>query len=317
MPHSRETGLALVVVLFSLVMMTVLISWLAEDILLSVRRTENLRDAEQAYQIAAGSESWARLVLMRDAAETETDHSGESWNKLGKSIDIDHGSQKTLVEDLQGRFNINNLSAEVSAGKLEATKQPTPWTDAFRRLLLVLDLEEGLADAVLDWLDSDYSVRGVFGAEDSDYLALNPPYRAANRMLSDVSELLWIKGFSRDVLSRIEPYLAALPATGVRINVNTAPATILRILTRDILPENQAIALTEERTSDGPFTTDDFLRHDMMAGEQDAELLVTDRSSFFLIRSHVEHGRARFSLESTVRRDGNRVTVMQRRQALN
>ncbi len=60
-------GMALVTVLFILTIMTVTVSWLSEEMLLALRRTENVRDVEQSWQMLMGSESWAVSVLARDS----------------------------------------------------------------------------------------------------------------------------------------------------------------------------------------------------------------------------------------------------------
>lgn len=53
-----------------------------------------------------------------------------------------------------------------------------------------------LADALIDWRDEDDIPVSPHGAESSYYMTLNPPYRAKNRFLETVEELLMIKGFN-------------------------------------------------------------------------------------------------------------------------
>ena len=67
----------------------------------------------------------------------------------------------------------------------------------FRRLLAILDLSPGLADALADWIDADGVPQPNDGAEDSYYGSLQPPYLAANRPLTDLSELALVRGFAR------------------------------------------------------------------------------------------------------------------------
>lgn len=314
---ARMQGIALVIVLFILTMMTVLITWLSDDLMLSIRRTENIRDSEQAYQLAIGSEQWGVSVLSRDAAETQTDHLGEIWNNLGEGVNVEEGKLETVIQDQQGRFNINNLLVEATE-TVPVPGQPVAdhiWIPAFRRLLVVLELDEGLADAVLDWMDPDESVRGSYGAEDSDYLGESPPYRAANRMLNDVSELLWIKGFNSEVIAKLAPNITALPATGVAINVNTAPESVLRILGKSVLSKSEGAILAEGQVQESGYTVDQFMQHDMMAKEREiAARLIDDKSSYYLIQSTAQYGRARLVLKSLAKRDGGKAIVIRRRQ---
>jgi general secretion pathway protein K len=61
---------------------------------------------------------------------------------------------------------------------------------------------------------------------DAYYLALDPPYLAANQPLLDIDELALVRGFDDNVRARLRPYITALPAT-TAVNVNTAPAEVI------------------------------------------------------------------------------------------
>ncbi len=310
--------MALITVLFILTIMTITVTWLSEEVLLSLRRTENIRDSEQSWQALLGSESWAVSVLARDRRESESDHPAESWNNLGQGVQIEHGELLTVIEDMQGRFNLNNLFDESIVTSSSAEKSPAPliWTPAFKRLLISLELDPDLSDAVLDWLDPDQNVRSSSSAEDAGYLGMDPPYRAANRAFSDVSELLYVKGFDKTMVERLAPFISALPATGVRININTAPAGLLRILGKKPLSVDDSERLVDEQPKDG-YTVESFLQHDMMAGQQDiATPLIDNKSSYFLIRSHTDFGRARMKIKSLVERQDGITTVVRRRPVL-
>lgn len=314
----RMQGMALVTVLFILTLMTVSVSWLSEEVLLALRRTENVRDSEQSWQMLLGSESWAVSVLARDGRESESDHTAESWSNLGQGVEIEHGKLSTIIEDMQGRFNLNNLIKESVVVLPQNNKDPRPlvWTEAFRRLLVSLQLNPDLSNAVLDWLDPDQDVRGSSGAEDSDYLSLEIPYRAANRQFSDVSELLQVNGFDKKTVGMLAPYIVALPVDGIPININTAPAGVLRILGKDLLSEAESERLVAERPETG-YTVEEFLQHDMMSGEQDiASPLIDIKSNYFLIRSSIEFGRARMKITSLVERKDERIEVINRSPVL-
>lgn len=311
-------GMALVTVLFILTIMTVTVSWLSEEVLLALRRTENIRDSEQSWQMLMGSESWAVSVLARDSRESETDHPAEAWNNLGQGVQIEHGTLTTVIEDMQGRFNLNNMIEESTVDYQPTGDKPDPriWTQAFRRLLISLELNPDLSNAVLDWLDPDQNVRGASGAEDADYLSVEPPYRAANRQFSDVSELLRVKGFDVKAVEALAPYLVALPVSGVSININTAPAGVLRVLGKNLLSENESERLISERPEEG-YTLEEFLQHDMMSGEQDiASPLIGISSNYFLIRSSTEFGRARMKITSLVERKDEKTEVINRSPVL-
>ncbi len=89
-----------------------------------------------------------------------------------------------------------------------------------RRLLGFLELDESLADVIADWLDEDRQPRFPHGAEDESYLGMTPPYRAANRPLTSLSELRLLKGMDASTYHKLVPYVSALPP-GTPLNVNT------------------------------------------------------------------------------------------------
>ena len=315
---SYTKGMALITVLFILTIMTITVAWLSEEMLLSLRRTENVRDSGQAWQMVTGSEAWAISVLARDSRESESDHPAESWSNLDQGVKVEHGDLSTVIEDIQGRFNLNNLIEESVATSPSAANNPEAkiWTEAFKRLLSSLELNPDLTDAVLDWLDPDQNVRGSYGAEDADYLSLTPPYRAANRVFSDVSELQYIKGFDQKTIATLAPFISTLPATNVRININTAPAGLLRILGNRPLSVAESERLSNERPEDG-YTVESFLQHDMMAGEQNiAASLIDDKSDYFLVTSSAEFGRARMKIKSLVERRDEVTGVIKRSPVL-
>ncbi|MEA1888786.1 MAG: type II secretion system minor pseudopilin GspK [Pseudomonadota bacterium] len=316
---STAKGMALVIVLFILVIMTTTAAWLSEDILLHLRTTENTRNSTQAWQTLLGSESWALSVLIKDSQESQSDHPGEGWNSLGKGVEIEQGRLLTVIEDMQGRLNLNNMIEESIISSPQTPNKPDAriWTGAFRRLLISLELNPLLSDAVLDWLDPDQNVRGTSGAEDVDYLSMTPPYRTANHAFSEISELLQVKGFDKKTVQKLAPFIAALPAKDVRININTAPAGLLRILGKNTLSIDESRRLVSDRPQDKGYTVEEFLQHDMMAGEQDiATPLITNQSSYFLIKSSAEIGRSRAKIVSLVERKNGKVGVIGRSPVL-
>ena len=107
----RESGVALLSVLFILVLLSTLSVYTIEDQYLALRRISNQQDAEQGYQLAAGAEQWVMKVLQRDGAESETDHLNEAWNNVLPGVAVERGKLSALVTDEQGRFNLNNLQA--------------------------------------------------------------------------------------------------------------------------------------------------------------------------------------------------------------
>jgi len=85
---------------------------MASEQQLDIRRTGNILDRAQAWQFALGMETIARLALRKDAENNKTDHKMEEWNKPVQFPAPDGAEGDMIggrIEDLQGRFNLNNL----------------------------------------------------------------------------------------------------------------------------------------------------------------------------------------------------------------
>src|SRR4029077_12156653 len=113
-------------------------------------------------------------ILRQDMVDSpQSDNLGEIWATELPPLPVDGGTIQGRLEDLQGRFNLNNLINDRGLPDPVALKQ-------FERLLSLLEIDATLAGGVLDWLDPDTDVRFPNGGEDTTYAAADPPYRAAN-----------------------------------------------------------------------------------------------------------------------------------------
>lgn len=83
------------------------------------------------------------------------------------------------------RFNLNRL--------VEFVDDDDPLTDAELALSHIPGMTADIANAILDWIDSD-SERRPGGAESADYQALAVPYAARNGPMRAIDELLQIQG---------------------------------------------------------------------------------------------------------------------------
>jgi general secretion pathway protein K len=182
------------------------------------RESELTADHVQAQTLVLAGVDWARAVLSDDRRLGNIDHLGEPWALRLPPMSVETGELAGYIEDQQGLFNLNNL---VTGGKVNAVQ-----LGHFQRLLSLLDLPAALSGTLVDWIDADSEPQPQGGAEDGVYLALEPPYLAANRPLTDISELALVQGFNDGVRARLRPFVSALPAF-TAVNVNTAPPEVL------------------------------------------------------------------------------------------
>ena len=307
--EKRQRGVALVTALLVVSLATVAAVAMVTRLQVDMRRTGNLLNGEQAYAYAIAAESWAPVILRRDQKDSDFDSLEEDWATALPPIAVEGGFVNGHIEDLQGRFNINNL--------IEDDGEPTEAEAAvnaeelayFERLLEVLDLEVALAPALLDWLDADINTRFPDGAEDNTYLLADTPYRAANRPMVSISELRLVKGFTPEVVAVLEPHVTALPEETV-ININTATPAVLRALHQE-LDDSGVEQLIADRGEDGYEDVDTFLEHTALAG-LDLDIEVDIVSEWFNVLTATSVGRGQAQLESLFRREENKLQVLSR-----
>jgi len=106
-----------------------------------------------------------------------------------------------LVEDAQNtrvRFGVENESSRLHlADVLRWDKQQSG--NGRKALMKLPGMTEPVADAILDWIDSDSEPRGT-GAEDEYYSGLEQPYSPRNALPESIEELLLVKGVTRELL---------------------------------------------------------------------------------------------------------------------
>jgi general secretion pathway protein K len=218
----RERVVALITAVLIVALATILAVNVTFSGMLDQRRSASMFAFDQGYEVALGGEAWAADILKKDAQESQQDHSAEIWAQALPPLPIDDnvGTIEGRLEDMQGRFNLNNL-----VNKTDGTPDPKA-IHQLERILQILDLEPSWATIIADWIDFDTQPNFPDGAEDPTYLGENPPYLAANMPITRTSELLSLPKFGIERYRKIAPFIAALPA-GTKINVCTAPGPVL------------------------------------------------------------------------------------------
>ncbi len=237
---ARQRGVAIVLAMGVVALAAIAATAIAVSQSTWSRRNELSAGHVQAQAMVGAGVDWARAVLSDDRRTSGTvDHLGEPWALRLAPIPVDNGELLGHIEDAQGRYNLNNL---VSGGKINIKQY-----ENFQRLLSILDLPPQLAGALADWIDADSEPQPQGGAEDGYYLALDPPYLAANRPLADVEELALVRGFDAGVRARLRPFVTALPRF-TPVNVNTAPPEVIAAIIRNMdIDMARAFALERDR----------------------------------------------------------------------
>jgi general secretion pathway protein K len=294
MPARRaQRGIALVTAVMIVAIAAAIAVQIAFAHQIWFRQMENVADRDATDWLRRGALHWASLALLEDAAQSSTDHLGENWAMGLPTLPVEGGTIRVSIEDAQGRFNLNSVGNPASLQVLS-------------RLLQVLRLDPQLANAVLDWIDTD-SVASAGGAEDVDYLNLNPPYRAANRPMASVDELRLVRGFDANTVAALLPYVTVLPVATNDINVNTASPVVLAALTGMDLPTAQRIA--EDRASTAYKSVDEF-KSKLPRGSTPPTAGMILKTDFFLVTLDTSIGRHERRTEALLQRLPNKTTTL-------
>jgi general secretion pathway protein K len=345
--HRRQRGVALIIALVLVALAAILATKLTYDGWLERRRTIGVIAAEQAFHFAVGAEALAADVLTQSAQSAQTGPNGQnaqntqnlqnsqSQQSSGKQQDTlaqpwaqptqplpitpdddpegePIGTLQGALEDMQGRFNLNNLGHVIVVnGKQEQDPQPL---QQFQRLLVSVGLETKWAGIARDWIDADDQPGSPDGAEDAVYTGQTPPYRTGNWPMTSPSELMNLPGFGADRYRKIAPYVTALPTATALINVCTAPALVLESLADSLSGEYSGSpeVLSAGRKS-GCFP--DIPTFINVVGPQQSAVitpLITDHTSYFRLTTRVTLGTTQFTLYSLLMRGNTKVTPLLR-----
>jgi general secretion pathway protein K len=240
----RQRGIALITALVVVAIATGMAAAIIWRTGLDTRRTATLVQGDQATEYALGAEAWAEQILARDGRKNPGITAlNQTWAQQLPPLPVDGGEIQGKIEDLQGRFNINNVATPQGAQQ-------------FAALLQALGQDPTLAPAVSQWMSNTAANSGV-DATDDYYSRLQPAYLTGQMPMQSISELLLVKGFTPAVYAQVSPYLCALPvqtsgaagAGGTIVNLNTASGPVMQALNPEHLTADVAQQLIGERGS--------------------------------------------------------------------
>lgn len=297
-----QRGVAVVTALLVVMLATTVVAGLFVRETVTIRAVENRLALAQTRWVERAAIDWARVILRADARSGVVDHLGEPWavpvaeTRLDETVTggatLDDRRRPAMlagqIVDAQARFNLGSMmqGGQVSQANLAA----------FRRLLLLLDQPESLADMVLSRL-----LRSMQRTVDGRVV---PPAELA---LSRIDDLRTVPGFDAAVIEALRPFVVVLPEPTL-VNVNTAPAEVLAALVPGVeLAGARRFVARRERT---------FFRSLGEAAQQfdgqpvlPADLLSVG-SRFFAVRGMVRFDRVETSTETLLSRGPDRVDIL-------
>jgi general secretion pathway protein K len=287
--HARPRGIALIIVMLVIVVLSTLAAGFAYSMKVETRLARNVTSEPDMLWCARSGVELARYVLALQLAcpEEPFDALMQRWaggpggacatdGPLAEiplqDVALGPGRISVKITDLESKININLASRDLLQRALELM----PTVDALKASQII--------DSIEDWKDPNDAPQ-LNGAERDFYLSGPDPYIAKNGPIDDLEELLLIRGIREDTqiywgptnvtggamlspvpsISRLSPLSAPAPIGLVnlfntlsrpQVNVNTASADVLQLLPG--MDRNLALGVIQLRAGmDGVDGTED------------------------------------------------------------
>ena len=219
----RETGAALLTVLILVGIMGAIAVGVFDRLRLATMLTGNAGGLETARGFAEVGEQLVsvRIDDLLAASPQRTTLAG-GWHGRPITLPLPGGTARARVTDGGNCFNLNSLVTGTPPAALAS--RPIA-IGQFVNLIRLQGVSQSdarrIAASAADWIDSD-DRPNPDGAEDAVYAAAPRPYRTANTLMAEASELRAVQGVTPTLYARLRPWLCALPVADLSpINVNT------------------------------------------------------------------------------------------------
>lgn len=206
----RQKGMALVLVLWVLSLLTIM----AGSFALSMRRESSIvagiKNNAQAKAIAESGIAMAEMMLLNPDPV-------KGWRADGSIYEINATGAKIRVRLLSesGKLDINKADETLLNGLM--TYAPVEAEQQIK-----------LASAILDWRDEDDLVH-IEGAEKQEYQDAGLSYPPRNKPFQSVEELQLVLGMNKSVFLWIEP-LVTVYSGQQQVNLQVATKEVLQVI---------------------------------------------------------------------------------------
>jgi general secretion pathway protein K len=337
----KQKGVALIVVLLIVAIITVIAVEMSSRLQLNVARTLNLKANNQAYWYALGAEQFAKKSLITlNTLTPENTNLSQPWAETFE-YPVEGGSIKAQLIDMQACFNLNAINSGESANTANSTNSmnsstatnsanpttakigPSPSQKSFQLLLesYINDslVVETIRDSLIDWIDKD-SIPNNYGAEDADYESLVNPYLAANSPLGHASEIRLINGIDQLLamggFQDLRKAICVLPESKLAVNVNTITKENAVVLSA-LLGQNSNVGadIIGSRPPEGFQSDEAFLNLSevqalSLSKQQKSWFKVT--TQYFRLNVTAKFQGSQFTLSTIFKVDSSEITIISR-----
>lgn len=239
MSARNNRGMVLVVVMAALALMTAMLAEFAYGVYVNTTVLANWQVSQRLSLTASSGAVIASNLIAQNIRNFA--YTYPTTLMLPPTEPFKDGTiVSVVVEDESMKFNLNSLV------------KPNGETDeeyalpAFKRLLVALELDPLLADALADWTDRDERPASTHGEEG-----------AKNAPLESADEILLVSGVSAQIYDKLLPYVTVHgqgALGGAQININGAETPVLMSLHESMTEElaKRLIAYREARAFTRP-----------------------------------------------------------------
>jgi len=295
----QQRGAALIIVLGLVALIS---SWAIDALYtdnIALRRAENSDNALRAKQASQSAMILAANVLKQDSSDSQNDDLDEVWAQQAPPFPIDDGLVQASIIDSNRFLNLNDLVD--NNGKANAV-----FEKHIKSLFTLLELDESLVDALIDWMDTDNQTHGSGGAEDSSYT--NRDYHIKNARLDSWNELLLVRGFNMQKIARLSSFATVrdVPANGISsININTTSKQVLMALIAEMSMADAELLINER-----PFENLQQALQDKAWAAKIKQAYLSVSSDVFMVRTQASFGRAILRETFMMQRQANKITML-------
>ena len=209
--NKHQHGIALVLVLWSTTLLTVIAASFAFSMRTDTLLAQNLAATARAQALADAGVQRALYEMFKPISDLQRwkgDGMPHQWEFGGAKLSI-------ILLDVSGKIDLNSASDDLLKGLLKSVG---------------LNDEESniLLDAIVDWRDGDDLTRPK-GAEVAEYKAAGLKYRPSNAPFETVNELQRVLGMTPDLYANLADALT-VDSHKAGINAAIAPRKVLLAL---------------------------------------------------------------------------------------